>query len=232
MKRMVFTLVEMLTVIAMVVLLVSMLLPALGQAQRRGEQVSCLGNLRQLTAAMTMYAQDFRWRLPPYMSNSRLGHGGTNWGWYIHSYYENVKVLDCPASPQGPPEDNQEAIHLYDGNYGWNYDGTQGNRGTLYQLVQQPSKGYLLFDSGDPCVIYGGNTWDNLMEELDLDWDSHAEGPNRHNDYIDVTYVDGHAGQLKLLPFLAVPCDSYRAPWYMEWDGGRLEMGHIPYPAR
>ncbi len=53
-----FTLVELLVVIAIICLLMSLLLPALTQAQRQAEQVHCLANQRQLTLAWFMYADD------------------------------------------------------------------------------------------------------------------------------------------------------------------------------
>ncbi|MBP5673013.1 MAG: type II secretion system protein, partial [Victivallales bacterium] len=228
MKR--FTLIELLVVIAIISILASMLLPALSGAQRKAEQVQCLGNLKQLGAAMTLYAGDHRWRLPPYVANSTYGHGGANWARYIKPYYQDVAILDCPSSLQGPPEDTVEGLHLYDGNYGWNFDGTQGNRGSLYHHVTSPSQGYLLFDSGDPCIIHGANKWDNLMEELDIDWDSKAEGANRHDDKVNITFVDGHADSRKLMPFISAPCDSWQAPWYMDWEDGKLSLGQVPFP--
>ena len=39
------------------------------------------------------------------------------------------------------------------GNYGWNFSGTQGKMGPLNR-IGKPSECYLVFDSGDPCVMY------------------------------------------------------------------------------
>lgn len=227
-----FTLIELLTVIAIISILASLLLPALANAQRKAQQIACVGNLKQLHAAMMMYAQSNGYRLPPYIQNSLYGHGGTNWARYLLEYYDDTRLLDCPTSPQAPPDNTVEALHLYDGNYAWNYDGTQGNRGPLFSLVTQPSEGYLFCDSGDQCLIYNANSWTNLMEELDLDWDSRSEGPNRHNNRINVAFVDGHVDALALLQFLSVPNDSNTAPWYIEWQTSPLELGPIPFPNR
>lgn len=230
MRSVVFTLIELLIVVVIVLILASLLMPAITSAQKRGVRVQCTGNLRQLGMAMTLYAQSNRWRLPPYIRNSTYGHGGVNWARYLRSYYDDVRVLDCSASPDGPPEDTVRGLHLQDGNYGWNYDGTQGNRGALYHHVLQPSEGYLLFDSGDQCIMYGANNWKNLMEELDLDWDSRSEGPNRHGGLVGVMHVDGHWEGMKLETFLSVPNETNHPPWYIEWEGGRIERGVIPFP--
>lgn len=224
-----FTLIELLTVIGIIMILSSLLLPAFGKARGQAEKTSCMGNLKQLNMAFMMYAADYRHRLPPYIRNSTYGHGGTNWARYTYQYHENVNVLDCPTSPKGAPENTVEGLHLYDGNYGWNYDGTQGDVGSLTGI---PSTCYLLFDSGDPCVIYGANNWKNLMEELDLDWDSGLEGPNRHQGKVNISFLDGHVEGRNLDNFISAPNSSKTAPWNMEWDGGTLEGGEIPFPNR
>lgn len=229
-----FTLSELLTVIMLIMLLTALLLPAAMRARGKAAQVDCLSNLRQLGLAFLMYSHDYRGRLPPYITGGGIyQHPGTNWARYTWPYYQNLMLLDCAASPQsGPVDDSVSALHLYDGNYGWNYDGTQGNNGPLHAHIDAPARGYLLCDSGDPCLIYGANHWDNLMEELDLDWNSRAEGANRHLDKVNVLLVDGHSEQLTLTNFLAVPCPNYASPWYIEWENGILSGGIIPFPRR
>jgi prepilin-type processing-associated H-X9-DG protein len=49
--------------IAMIAILSALLLPALGKAKMRGNQISCLNNLRQLTLAWVLYAHDNNDRL-------------------------------------------------------------------------------------------------------------------------------------------------------------------------
>lgn len=59
-----FTLIELLVVVAIIALLVSILLPALGNARRQAARTKCLSNLRQQTVAAQMYAQEFNDNLP------------------------------------------------------------------------------------------------------------------------------------------------------------------------
>lgn len=59
-----FTLVELLVVISIIVILASLLLPAVTRAQQQARLVQCTSNLRQIHAMALMYSKDYKLQLP------------------------------------------------------------------------------------------------------------------------------------------------------------------------
>ncbi len=64
MKRRAFTLVELLVVVAIIALLVSILLPALGSARTQARVLSCMANAKQIGTLVAVYQADYDGYVP------------------------------------------------------------------------------------------------------------------------------------------------------------------------
>jgi prepilin-type processing-associated H-X9-DG protein/prepilin-type N-terminal cleavage/methylation domain-containing protein len=96
-----FTLLELLTVVAVIAVLSSLLLPAVGRAKSSANQVKCLGNLRQLGLAGQMYWDDnagnaFRWR------GGATNNGQIYWFGWLENGPEGERRYDASAGALYP----------------------------------------------------------------------------------------------------------------------------------
>lgn len=62
--RAAFTLIELLVVISIIAILASLLLPALARARAIANQAKCMSNLRQISLASRIWAEDYNGRFP------------------------------------------------------------------------------------------------------------------------------------------------------------------------
>lgn len=172
-----FTLVELLVVIAVMIILMAVLLPALKTARDKANQIRCSGNLKQLGPAFVMYSGDFGECLPPSIdASSRWWCRNEILGPYFGCYKTGGGIMRCPSHPQAP-------INHACSNYAMN---TRGNMKRI-AAIGQPSGAILLADCGDAAVA--APQFDTTTSVSSF---AYRVAVTRHGGGVNCLFVDGH----------------------------------------
>ena len=113
-KRVQFTLVELLVVIAVIAILAGLLLPALNSAREKANSIRCVNNLSQLMKGQQLYASDFDDHFY-FVSNI----AGTVYYWTdmlngMRKYVPDGRVFFCSSNSKSPKEyNNWKAYGMY-----------------------------------------------------------------------------------------------------------------------
>lgn len=175
-----FTLLELLTTIAIIFVLLSMLLSGVSRAKPQATKISCISNLRQVGMALTMYADEADDQYPP-----RAGTVNSSWLGRLKPYYLDTNILRCPVEP-----DLAARTYLFNAFNDWfkanltawqymEYEAWNWKQGLPSSAIQNPSEtavfgekrtgsGHLHLD-----LLQGGG---NDLEEID-----HRRHPNGAN---------------------------------------------------
>jgi len=178
------TLVEVLVVIAIIAILAAIIIPVAFKARGKARQTQCLSNLKQIGAALIMYADDHDGYYPR----------GQYWPWTsvhlwtdaIEPYLKNTDVLRCPD--QGSDR------------YGYGYNIAYWGAGDVKDGMHGVQDTYPVHESwvAEPAetvwVVDFGKYWGCGLEF------GTEEPARRHHDGFDVLFVDGHVKWMKDIP--------------------------------
>jgi len=162
-----FSLTEMLVVLAIMVVLAAILLPALSRQQSAAASAKCVGNLRSISAGLMSYAADNDGKLIPSAARGSTGLNGAGLNWYrvLEPYMgQPQRSLDDPADLpwQQCPGKRFPVVNNLTVGYGWNYmnfghdvlSPSTWGRGENSRLAQvsQPARTIIIGDSMDEIL--------------------------------------------------------------------------------
>ena len=106
-KRRVFTLIELLIVIAIIAILAAMLLPALNKARERARSATCASNLKQLGTYLQLYLADYRDDFC-YLEEDSSYQSVHGWSYYLNGkkVEQENKTYFCPSLARIPDDYN------------------------------------------------------------------------------------------------------------------------------
>jgi prepilin-type N-terminal cleavage/methylation domain-containing protein/prepilin-type processing-associated H-X9-DG protein len=177
-----FTLIELLVVIAIIAILAAILFPVFAKAREKARQSACQSNLKQIGTASLMYAQDYDGRAPCMPGQGRQFDP-------IKVYISGGKVQSimlCPSeqvhgSVGSPPFYSSYGINA--GTYNVTY-GTTGCEARVLDDIASPSLAIFWLETTADAAT--GTCRYHIYD------DTLTNVAYRHNDGLNICYVDGH----------------------------------------
>ncbi|MDO9465169.1 MAG: prepilin-type N-terminal cleavage/methylation domain-containing protein [bacterium] len=213
-----FTLIELLVVIAIIAMLSSILLPALSKAREKGRGAVCISNLKQISLAFIMYADDNDGWYPPASSqdNNRRWHGERpdasspfviSEQTPIYPYLKNKEIRACPSFKKYLAT-GAVAYEEGCGGYGYNCQYIGGTPDAWPFPFLTPAKDKEIKNSTetimltDVAILNSGQIIEYSYVEAPTNehWGSNND-PSihfRHNGKANVAWCDGHVTSERL----------------------------------
>lgn len=215
-----FTLIELLTVIAIIGILAAIIIPTVGKVRQSAKTAQCLSNLRQIGIAFSLYPQDNKGYYPRASNNIIPGVPSPgNWAKALTAYIPskpttNLVVTNpvflCPGETiqPDPATVTGSCVH-YICTYAVENSNSvavaapgSSNGPRLVQSIKNPSKTFLLLDALVDATSNASSGSACTFSVAQTDFASAAASRTalgfRHNESINVLFLDGHTSKMTL----------------------------------
>jgi prepilin-type N-terminal cleavage/methylation domain-containing protein/prepilin-type processing-associated H-X9-DG protein len=217
-----FTLIELLTVIAIIGILAAILIPVVGSVRESARSALCISNLRQVHTGFILYADDNTGRLP-YGGNFNLvqfadGVHLTRWNGAVYAYIAELNQMQR--------EQSRRVLARFDADSstilicptvdiaampGYHY------KSNLYVT---PTASQKLLDEFESTVVLvadgGGSEGPANSYKLEPNSDGTLHASNgltlRHNDRANVVFIGGHVRSMNRKELPSIGGDRNRGP--------------------
>ncbi len=227
-----FTLVELLVVIAIIAILASFLMPALSKARDSARTISCINQQRQIGYALQLYADENN----DYAATA-VPTGNNGWFKTLGAYFSgSLQMWACPGTPEAATQlnvnintDSSSVLFAKFRNYagiginGWQFKGRDtSNNLNIPKLTKMRKPGKLIYSADgrlgvDFQELTGGDPANNgLLYLVPTDNVYPIEEPMghfsyhvRHQNLINIGFVDGHAKSISGTEFFLWKAEKY-----------------------
>jgi len=196
-----FTLIELLVVIAIIAILAAILFPVFARAREKARQASCSSNVKQISLAVLMYAQDYDEMFCNlgYSTCWNPNMAGIFWPEQTLPYTKNSQIYLCPSATGG-----DRATALIPGGKSYGFSIWVYRKYGWYQVIKgptQPANTIMLGDRANGCerilapncVVAGCGCYSGQSPVQNNHYLT-----DRHNEGANFAFCDGHVKWYKV----------------------------------